>query len=102
MFAFGPLVLVSELGEANRGREPDFRKEASMKKIAAAAALVAMGLALAMVGPRDARADQSDDPDFCYGGWVWVPSMAMGPSWTPQQGYVIKQIWSGHWSCPSG
>jgi len=73
-----------------------------MKNITTALALLAVALGLVISAPRDARADASGDPNFCYAGWRWV-----------RTGYVLERaftrsgasfyIWvdTGDWVCES-
>ncbi|MGE5200528.1 MAG: hypothetical protein ACM3O6_00545 [Acidobacteriota bacterium] len=66
------------------------------------AALAAIVLALVILGPGDARADQSGDPDFCYGGWVFVPSLSSGFHMDDENVWHRMLVPGGHWTCPSG
>jgi len=48
-----------------------------MKHIAMRIALVVVALGAVVSTPGSARADQSGDPDFCYGGWAWLPDLVV-------------------------
>lgn len=73
-----------------------------MKNIVVGVALAGIVLALVIAGTGDARADQSGDPDFCYGGWVLVPTLKSG-FWFDSEGYAHSKLVQGlDWSCPSG
>jgi hypothetical protein len=92
----------SGLGGATEWNDPATLWERTMKNIAVSVALAAIAIALVISGSGDARADQSGDPDFCYGGWVFVPSLSSG-FWIDDENQLHRSLVSGgRWMCPSG
>ena len=77
-------------------------KERTMKNITTALALLAVALGLAFSAPRDARADASGDPDFCYTGWHWVRTgYILQRVFTASGAMFYKSVDTGDWVCGS-
>ena len=71
-----------------------------MRNVVMWTAVAAIGLAFVILGPADTRADESGDPNFCYVGWRYVPSLtSMWVRSTDRYGWDEILVSSGKWVC---